>query len=327
MSVRIGLYGIAHLHALSYLACLRDMAGVEVAGVWDADAARLSMAEEQYGLRAFRDRNALLDRQLDGVVICSPNAHHRRDVEAVAERVPHILCEKPLATTVEDGQAMLDVCQAAGTRLQTAFPVRFAPAVQETKRMLDAGGLGQVYSASCTNQGSMPGGWFTEPSLSGGGAVIDHTVHVIDLLRWFWDTEVAEVYAEIGYGQFHPELRIDDAGLLSFQLANGVYGTLDTSWSRPPGHYVWGNVTLELIGAEGVLNVDAFRQHLTLTHGGRSRWQPWGASPDRALMEDFVDMIRSDREPSITGEDGLKALEVALAAYGSARTGQPVSLS
>lgn len=328
MTLRIGMCSHAHPHANSYLSCLQGMADIEVAGVWDEDSERLHRLAQAFGIAPFTDLDTLLECTLDAVVICSANAHHRQHVEAAAGRVAHILCEKPIATTAEDARAMIDMCRATGTRLQIAFPVRFAPAVREAKRLLEEEHLGRVYSAACTNHGSMPGRWFVDAVQAGGGAVIDHTVHVIDLLRWFWQTEVTEVYAEIGWSLLHPDLGIDDTGLLSFQLANGVYGTLDTSWSRPPGHYTWGNVTMELVGAEGVLSVDAFRQHLTLTPTalGRTVWQPWGESPDQGLLDDFIDMIRTDRAPSISGEDGLQALQVALAAYESARTGLPVSL-
>ncbi len=329
MTIRIGMCSHAHPHANSYLACLQDREDIQVVGVWDEDPARLQKVAQNFSVEPFPALNTLLDSQLDGLVICSANAHHRRQVEAAAGTVPHILCEKPIATTEQDARAMIEICQRTGTKLQIAFPVRFAPAVRQAREMLQEERLGQVYSASCTNHGSMPGSWFVDPTQSGGGAVLDHTVHVIDLLRWFWHTEVTEVYAEIGQSLLHAGLGIDDTGLLSFQLANGIYGTLDTSWSRPPGYYTWGNVTMELVGAEGVLSVDAFRQHLTLTRSalGRTRWQPWGTSPDQGLMDDFIDMMRTGRAPSITGNDGLKALQVALAAYESVRTGLPVPLS
>ncbi len=328
MPVRIGLCSLAHGHAYAYLQCLQQIPDVELVGAWDDEPERLERVSQQFGIPAYADVPALLRSDLDGLIVCSANAHHRRHVEMAAGHVPCILCEKPIATTEADGLAMLAACRDTDTRLQIAFPVRFAPAIAETKSLLDAGELGTVYSAACTNQGSLPGGWFVETAQAGGGAVMDHTVHVIDLLRWFWDTEVTEVYAEIGHGLLHPGLDIDDAGLLSFQLANGVYGTLDTSWSRPPGYRVWGNVTLEIVGAEGVLAVNAFGQTLTLTREdtGRTHLQPWGGSPDMSLMQDFVDMIRRGRAPSISGHDGMQALRVALAAYQSARTGTPVGL-
>lgn len=328
MTLRIGLCSLDHLHAMSYLACLAEVPDVDLVGIWDDDKELREATAQRFGTQAYTSLQDLLDRNLDGVIVCSANARHREHVEAAAPHVAHILCEKPIATSAADGQTMIDVCQAAGAKLQIAFPVRFAPAVAEAKRMLDANRLGRVYSAACTNQGFNPGRWFVDREQSGGGAVIDHTVHVIDLLRWFWDTEVVEVYAEIGHSCFRPDLDIDDAGLLSFRLANGVYGTLDTSWSRPEGHHSWGNVILELVGSEGVLSVDAFRPHLDVTAGTprRSYWHPWGRSPDHGLIDDFADMIRTGREPSISGHDGLQALRVALAAYESAQTGQPVAL-
>ena len=183
-SVRIGMLSFAHGHAYSYATSLAKLPGVEIAGTYDADAERGRAAAARFGTTFYADPETLLDQELDGVVICSENVYHAPLVHLAAEKTSNILCEKPLATTVADAQAMIDHCRATGTRLQTAFPVRFSPAMQQLKALLDRQELGKVYSVKCTNHGSMPGGWFCDRALSGGGAVIDHTVHVIDLLRW-----------------------------------------------------------------------------------------------------------------------------------------------
>ena len=321
------MLSFAHMHAHSYAAALAKLPDVTLAGVYDADTERGRSAAERCGTSFFPELDALLDTGLDGVVVCSENVYHREMVERAASKVPYVLCEKPLATTLEDARAMIETCDQHGAKLQTAFPVRFAPPVQSLKRLLDEHALGNIISAVCTNHGRMPGGWFVDKTLAGGGAVMDHTVHVADLLRWFWDTEVSEVYAEVGHSLLHPDTDIDDAGLLSFTLANGVYGTLDTSWSRPANYPVWGDVKLELLGEKGLVRVDVFRQHLTLTSlQGGTRYLGWGSDADAGLVEDFVETMRTDRTPSISGEDGLKALEVALAAYESAATGEVVKL-
>jgi predicted dehydrogenase len=323
MTARLAMLGVAHMHAQGYAHCLRQL-GITLTGVYDHEHQRAQAFAEQFGSRAFEDVATLLSEELDGVIVCAENAYHRPLVERAAPKVAAILCEKPIATTLEDAHAMIDSCQQHGARLQIAFPVRFAPPVQQLKAQLDAGVLGTVISVSATNHGRMPGGWFMQKSLAGGGAVIDHTVHVIDLLRWFWQTEVTSVYAEVGECLLH-DIDIDDAGLLSFTLANGVYGTLDTSWSRPANYPTWGDVKLELLGERGIIRVDAFRQHLTLTAPTGVRYLPWGSNADMGLMQDFLQVV-SGREPSITGVDGLKALEVALAAYRSAATGAVVRL-
>ncbi len=328
-TTRVGMFSFAHMHAESYARSLRRIAGVEIVGVWDADLEAGQGHAARHATQFFTTPEALLAEGLDAAVICTENVYHRSLVELAAGKVSAILCEKPIATTVEDAQAMIDVCDRTNTRLQIAFPVRFAPTVRAVKQRLDAGELGEIYSAKCTNHGSMPGRWFIQQDLAGGGAVIDHTVHVIDLLRWFWNTEVTEVYAEIGDSLIHPGLGIDDAGLLSFKLANGVYGTLDTSWSRPPSYTIWGDVKFEILGAKGLIVCDALHQYASLASNaaGRTQWMGWGSDMDYGLITDFVDMVRTSRQPFITGQDGLRALQVALAAYASAQSGKPITIS
>jgi predicted dehydrogenase len=324
----MGMMSFAHMHAVSYVQSLGQIPGVELVGIYDDDGERGEKWAEEFETVFYADADALLDKDLDAVIICSENVKHRPMVELAAGRVKAILCEKPIATTVADAQAMIDCCAATGTKLQIAFPVRFSPPIQHLKQTLDAGTLGRIFSAKCTNHGYLPGRWFVQKELSGGGAVIDHTVHVIDVLRWFWGAEVTEVYAEVGESLVYPDLGIDDAGLLSFQLSNGIYGTLDTSWSRPTSYVTWGDVKIEVLGDKGIVRVDAFAQHLTVASNkaGKTRQSGWGSDMDRGLIQDFIEMIREDRAPSITGYDGLKAMEVALAAYESARTGKPVAL-
>jgi len=326
--IRLGFFSFAHMHAVSYARSAQNLPGVEIAGIYDDNPARGEEWAEKLQTRFFAAADALLAEGLDGAVICAENVNHRPLVEQCAGKVGAILCEKPIATTVADAQAMIDICAKTSTKLQIAFPVRFAPAIRHLKDQLDAGSLGEIYSAKCTNHGSMPGGWFVDKPLSGGGAVIDHTVHVIDVLRWLWSAEVTEVYAEIGDSLLHPGLGIDDAGLLSFQLSNGIYGTLDTSWSRPKSYPTWGDVKIEILGEKGLSRVDAFSQHVAVSsdNTGKTQWPGWGSNADAELVADFVGMLREDRQPSVTGYDGLKALEVALAAYESARTGKTVKL-
>ena len=328
MTVKIGILSFAHMHASSYAGCVKRLPGVELVGIADDDPVRGAEMAAQFETRFFASAEALLEARLDGVLICAENAAHRRLVELAAPRVPHILCEKPIATTLEDAHAMLDACAAHGAQLGIAFPVRFAPPVQELRAALAEERLGRIFAVQATNQGQLPDGWFIQPELAGGGAVMDHTVHVVDLLRWFWNAEVVSVYAEIGWGLLHPGLGIDDVGLLSFRLSNGVYGTLDTSWSRPQSFPSWGNVRLEVVGERGTARVDAFNQNLTLCNDrtGRVEWLPWGSDMDMGLICDFVAAIEERRAPCATGLDGLKALEVALAAYESARRGAPVAL-
>lgn len=328
-TLRLGILGVAHGHVHSYIAACRTLPGIEIVGLYDRDLQVGQAVSERHTIPLLPDVQSLLDHHLDGVIVCSENTHHARLVLQAAGQTPYILCEKPIATSEADAIAMIQRCRDTRTHLQIAFPVRFMPPIQHLKAQLDAHELGEIYAVKCTNHGGNPSGWFKDPALSGGGAVMDHTVHMIDIVRWLWQTEVAEVYAEVGVGLLHPDLPIDDVGLLSFRLSNGVYGTLDTSWSRPTAYPAGYDVKIEVVGQRGTITVDALRQHLHVssTHWGKSRHVAWGSDMDLGLIADFVDCIRTRRTPNITGEDGLAALQVALAAYASAQSGAPIHLS
>ncbi len=326
MVVKVGFLSLAHMHAFSYGRALHSLANCKLVGVYDPDQERGLKGAEAMNTEFFADPAELL-QQVDAVIICSENSRHREFTELAAKHGCHVLCEKPIATTMEDGQAMIDACQKAGVKLQIAFPVRFATPVREVKEMFDRQLIGDVLAITGTNHGQMPGGWFIDPVLSGGGAVLDHTVHVVDLIRWFLGKEFVSVYAEAGEGTLW-DVEIDDCGMLSLELEGGIIVTQDPSWSRPRVNPTWGDVTLEILGTKGAIQLDAFAQNFVVYNDANNKisQRSFAEDMDLGLIQDFVATIAEDREPSITGFDGLKALEVALAAYESARRRGPVAL-
>jgi predicted dehydrogenase len=325
--VRIGIMSFAHMHAASYASCIVRRPDTELVGVADHDETRSRRMARHFEVRSFESYEALLSAPgLDAVVVGSENVRHRELTELAAQAGKHVLCEKPLATTVADGEAMIAACRNAGVQLMTAFPCRFSPVLQCLKTALDSGEAGDVVAIRGTNRGRNPGGWFIDKSLSGGGATIDHTVHVTDLMRWILKDEVKEVYAEISNGISHDTF--DDVGFLSLTFQRGVFGTLDASWSRPKTFPTWGDVNLEVVTTRGTISVDMFSQNLVL-YSDRTNsvsWHNWGGDMDYGLLGAFADAIGAGEPVPITGEDGLRAAEVALAAYQSAETQAPVML-
>lgn len=324
--MKIGILSFAHMHAYSYATALRRLPGVELAVVADEEEERGLAAAQQFGTVYVQDYQDALAQDLDAVIICSENSRHAEMVVAAAEAGKHVLCEKPIATRMGDGQRMIDACQKAGVKLQTAFPMRFNTPIQHVKHQLEAGAVGRILAMNGTNRGQNPGGWFIDQQRSGGGAVMDHTVHVIDLMRWYAQSEVREVYAEVDT-RFY-DMPIDDCGLLTLEFENGVIAAHDPSWSRPKSYPTWGDVTLEVVGTQGITRVDAFAQHLVhySQQAGKPLYLGWGNDPDMQMVEGFISCVREDSQPLANGEDGLRATEVALAAYESARTGRPVRL-
>jgi predicted dehydrogenase len=326
MAIKVGMMSFAHLHAMSYAASLNELPTAEFVGIADHDAARAAQMAAQFGAKAFGSYEELLASDVQAVVVASENVRHRELVEMAARAGKHVLCEKPLATTLADGRAMIDACQSAGVQLMTAFPCRFSPATERLKASLEQGRIGSILAIRGTNRGRCPFDWFVDKSLSGGGAVIDHTVHVTDLIRWLTGKEVVEVYAETSNRMFHREF--EDIGFLTLGLEGGLFATLDASWSRPKSFPTWGDVTMAVVGENGTLYLDLFSQNLVLYSDktGGTTWHPWGSNVDTLMLSAFVEAVAEGKPVPITGEDGLRAAEVALAAYRSADAAEPVAL-
>jgi len=325
--LRIGILSFAHGHANSYAFELEQRDDVVIAGIWDADPERGAEMARRFDTIYYRSKDILLGDELDGVIIASENVHHRSLVEAAASAgVKAILCEKPLATTVPDAESMIRYCSDRGVKLATSFPCRYAPSFRSMREKVLAGEIGEILAIRGTNRGSMPGGWFVDTSLSGGGAIMDHTVHVADLMWLLLGQEAVSVYAESG-NQFHHQ-SWDDTGLLTLTYADGVFATIDTSWCRPKGFPTSGDVTLQIIGTRGVLDLDLFGQKLVhYNDASQSDCFYWGSSLDKDMIDDFLLLCEGGSAPYLaTGEDGLRAGAITSAAYAAVLLNDPVNV-
>jgi predicted dehydrogenase len=323
---RFGIISFAHLHAAGYARCLQANPETQLVAIADDNPQRGQEWAQRLGVPWHPNYHELILRDdIDAVIVTTENVKHTNATIEAARAGKHVLCEKPLATSLADGRAMVAACQQAGVALGTAFPCRYLSAVSRVKEQVDAGKLGKILAIAGTNQGRMPGGWFIDKALSGGGAVMDHTVHVADLIRWLTGAEFADVYCEAD--TLFNDIGIDDAGLLSFSLTDGAICTLDCSWSRLPHYPTWGGITLNLVGTDGYVSIDAFKQMIEVyTEEPRASWVHWGSDMDYLMIQDFARRVSRGEPPTITGEDGLRAVELALGAYRSAETHQPVKL-
>jgi len=329
--IKIGILSFAHHHGEAYISNLRNMEGVELLGVTDDDPLRGQTIAAQNQAHYFHTYEDLLEAKPDGVIICTENNRHRPLVEMAASRGIHILCEKPIATTLADAQAIVDVCDKSGVLLMTAFPMRFSAPLLEIKARLDHGDFGDVYCFNGTNRGELPTkhrAWFVDPLLAGGGAIMDHTVHLVDIMRWFTGSEVATMYARSNKIFHADEVEVETGALEMMTFQNGIFATIDASWSRPQYWPTWGGLDFEMVTQRGAVVVDAFRQNLNVYRHDwqRSNWAYWGSDSNHAMVSEFVAAIRENRSPRVTGVDGLRAVEATLAAYESVRTGQTVQV-
>jgi predicted dehydrogenase len=324
--LRVGLISFEHVHAPALARTLGALDQVEFTGIHDEDAARGRDAAKEHGVAWHGALDGLLGVS-EAVVISSTNADHRRYTEAAAARGLHVLSEKPLATTVEDARAMIDICGRAGVQLGVAFPVRSSAAVITLKGAIADGTVGRIRAVRATNPGQCPGRWFGDRRRAGGGSVMDHTVHAADAIRWLLDDEFTRVHAQMG--SFIYGLDVEDCAILTCDLADGGFASIDASWSRPKTFPTWGGVTFHVVGERATVDVDVFRQALTHYDDSSSRTRSlgWGDDLTARMVGDFVEAIIAGRPVPIDGEAGLRALEVAIAAYRSADERRPIDIA
>jgi len=330
--MRIGILGFDHLHAEIYRENLRNIPDVELVGFSHEKLEEGAEFARRSGLSWFRKHSELLAQKLNGAIICCETDKHRELVEAAAAAGCQILCEKPIETNLADAKGMLDACMRQGVHFMTAFPMRFASSVTSLRVMVQKGDFGKILGINGVNHSEIPTGhrkWFGDRLLAGGGAVMDHTVHLVDLFRWIFDVEISEVYAEVNSLLLAPQVNVETAGLMLLTFADGLHASIDCSWSRPTFYPRWGHLKMEVVGEKGAAVMDSFAEHVTLYSRGASRnpsWVGFSRDPNQAMIEEFVASIRENREPEVTWRDGYKALEVALAAYESEKLQRPVRI-
>lgn len=320
--LRIGFAGVAHMHAYGYAAGLGGRA--TLAGTWDQTPDLAERFGQSQSTTAFPTLNDLIAAS-DGLIICSENTRHLAIMRQIAAAGKPMLCEKPIVTNAADAEALLDLV-SKGARIMTAFPCRYSPAFRSALAKVRSGDIGKVLAVCATNRGSCPFGWFVDPELSGGGAMIDHVVHVTDLLRVLLESEVASVQAQTGNNMYRQTW--EDTAMLTLEFENGVFATLDSSWSRHASYRTWGDVMMNIVGEKGVIEVDLFGQSMDLYRDPKHISVGYGSSIDAGLVDDFIQFATDPSlEPPISAMDGIKAARTAWAGYESARVREVVEVA
>jgi len=316
----IGTGGISYSHMRPYAADER----VELVGMVDVDQARAQRAADEFGARAYGDAAAMLEAERpDAVSVCTPPVAHKAAAIECLKRGVHVFCEKPLAYNAREAREMVEAATDRGVLLMTAFCHRFHEPVVKAKELIARGRLGRIlmYRNRFGGRINMEGRWFGEKAIAGGGALLDTSIHSVDLFR-FLVGEVAEVSAIAD--TLVQRIDVEDSAAMVLRSADGAIGAIDAGWSTPYGVNV-----IEIYGEKGAAIVDYDRNQLRYRTDNMKGWRtvkPKG--PDRFTLEirHFVDCVRGASQPQVTGEDGLKAQRIIEAAYRSAAEGTRVSL-
>ncbi|MED4925714.1 Gfo/Idh/MocA family oxidoreductase [Anoxybacillus geothermalis] len=322
--MRVGVLSAAHVHIDAFSCALNRTDGVQFVGIYDDNEERGKKKAIEHETSYFSHLKDVLD-QSDAVIICAENARHEELALAALEAKKHVLCEKPLSISTASAEKMAKKADTEQLVLATAFPMRFNTPALQLKEALANKIIGNILAFHGTNQGQCPGGWFVDGKLAGGGAVMDHTVHLLDMMRWLLKAEVKTVYAEIGSFLWSP-YGIDDVGHIQLEFDNGVIADIDPSWSRPLGYPTWGGLTLRVTGTKGTIDFDGFAQIISSYDRQRTSWNYWGDDEYSWMIKGFIDAIYGRPTELASAWDGVAAVKVVEAAYLSAREGEVVEL-
>jgi 1,5-anhydro-D-fructose reductase (1,5-anhydro-D-mannitol-forming) len=334
--LKVGVLSLAHVHAASYLSLLNarpdvDLRVADPDGDTDGQQRREAMLATGGRLDFAATYEDLFAWGPDAVIVCAENSRHRELVELSAAHGVPVLCEKPLATNLDDARAMTDACNAAGVSLMTAYPVRFHPALRSIQARLASREVGRIRSAVGINNSKAPidvRRWFGDPHLAGGGALMDHIVHLADLMDLLLGVAPVEVYAQSNRIIHHDSVEVETAGLVLVTYADGTVLTIDCSWSTPASYPSWGGLTLAIECDHGSVEFDSFSGQIDLYDDrlGRLEWIDYDVNLDSLMLDEFLSGVRSGTAPQPDGETGLRSLTVVQAAYQSAATSQPIRI-
>jgi len=298
--LRVGVVGVGVMGS-NHARVLAELPGVEFVGVADPDRAQAHSVAQALGCAEFPDFASLIDEGVEAVTIAAPTHVHHEIALACIARGIHVLVEKPIASTIEEGRAIVAAARRAGVTLMVGHVERFNPAVQAIK---DALRDEDILSIAITRVGPFP------PRMSNVGVVIDLAVHDIDLIRWFTDSEIIEVQPQLSSAVAERE----DIALLQFRTASGVLAHINTNWLTP-----FKARDVQVATRRKYVMADLLTRQVTECFGFQPdgaysmRHLPVGhAEPLRAEIAAFVASVRSGTTPAVTGEEGVASLEIAM---------------
>jgi hypothetical protein len=297
--LRVGVIG-AGVMGGNHARVFAGLPGVELIGVVEPDPKQSKFVGDILGCRMVATVDELLDLGVDAVSIAAPTHLHRDVSLACIARGVHVMVEKPIATTVEEGRDIIAAARHAGVTLMVGHVERFNPAVQAIKEAVKGE---DILSISITRVGPFP------PRMSNVGVVIDLAVHDIDLISWFTNSPIVEVQPQVSSVRAERE----DIALLQFRTASGVLAQINTNWLTP-----FKARTVHVATKQKYVIGDLLTRQVQECFG----FQPDGSysmrhlsvgysEPLREELNAFIKAIRTGQEPSVSGEAGVASLEIA----------------
>lgn len=298
--VRIGVIGVGVMGS-NHARVLAELPHIELVGLADPELSLAIQVAKHLGCQAVADHKTLIGLGLDAAIIAAPtHLHHAIALDCISAGL-HVLVEKPIASSVEEGRAIVAAARHAGVKLMVGHVERFNPTAEAIKQAIASE---DILSIAITRVGPFP------PRMSNVGVVIDLAVHDIDLIRWFTESEIVEVQPQLSNTIADRE----DIALLQFRTASGVLAHINTNWLTP-----FKARTVHIATRDKYLIGDLLTRQVTECFG----FQPDGsysmrhlsvghAEPLRAELIAFIEAVRNGKSPVVSGEEGVASLEIAI---------------
>jgi len=325
-TLRVGVIGTGAIAQRFHLPGYADHSDATVTAVCDVEEQKArAVADEVRAEHIFTDTGDLVGSgTVDAVSVCLPNHLHADAVTAALAEDLHVLCEKPMATTLAEADEMVAAADASDAVLMIDQSERFAPVYQKAMSVLESGLVGDVQTVRARFSHSGPEGWaprstwFTDAEASGGGAMVDIGIHNADLVLSLAG-DVESVTAETA--TLAMDADVEDTAVATMRLADGGLGTFEVSWTTDPER-----IETQVVGTEGVLTVDKVAGELTVDLDDDRGRVDVPVPEYRSPIARFVDAALDGEEPPVTAREGRDALELVLAIYRAAETRRPVPL-
>ena len=314
--IGLGAIGQKHVEALA------QVERANILGLADINMEVAEKTAAKYGGKAFTDYKQMLAlSELDAVIVATPDEIHTEPCLAAAKAGKHILVEKPIATTIEDAQSIIDAAEKAKIKLMVGFSLRFDLHFANMKKIVAAGKLGDLISVFTRRLNVI-----TQADRINGRCGVLHFlgIHDFDALRWIVGSEPVSIYTEesTSIPKKYPQ---DNESFSIIRFANGVRACSHIGWNLPVQHLGGRDFKFDIMGSKGALYLDQMRQGIEVYSETLSKFPSVNAGlyfEDRA----FVDCVLDDTLSPITGADGLAALKMVMGAVESIQTGLPVKL-
>ncbi|MDX1285124.1 MAG: Gfo/Idh/MocA family oxidoreductase [Draconibacterium sp.] len=347
----LGCGKVAHLHAKA----IENLPNARLVGVWSRTTKTAEDFAAQYKVPFYTDIEKLIQKEkVDLAIVCTPHPFHLEPTIAVANAGANVLVEKPLASTLEDADKMIEACKTAGVKLGVISQRRWYEPVKRVKEAIDSGKIGNPVFGTINMLGWRDKDYYNADEwrgtwkMEGGGVLVNQAPHQLDILLWYMG-EIDEVY-----GQWrnlnHPYIEVEDTAVAIIKFKNGGIGNIIVSNSQKPG--IYGKVHVH--GANGAsvgVQTDGGAMFIA---GMSSILEPpmndiWSVPGEEALLErwveedsnhfnsidpmvyymerqieDFLEALENNREPLVTGEEGRRTVELFTAIYRSTRDNKPV---